>query len=290
MSQLKYPLCFHPTTVVIVNGDKFLLDKLCSTVDSQHTIVKPFTDPSEALDYVNSMSFAPFNRRCTHALEEDVRNRHSMGVNLRLIQDEVYESNRFSQLTGVMCDYQMPGMNGFDFCEQVKNDYVSRMFLTKQRDARLITDAFNRGLIKKYVHIESETLAADLNSTLHEIQMKYFLHFSNLLFNTTITRGSECQTIFTEPGYIALLKNIIDDYNINEYYLMAVNGSYLLKNTKGGIFQLSIYDSQVEDASLLEGEHGTYYYNFTDIGKENLKKDPVFLEQFYKKHPKESVY
>jgi hypothetical protein len=181
-------------------------------------------------------------------------------------------------------------MNGFDFCEQVKNDYVNRMFLTKQRDARLITDAFNRGLITKYVYTESETLKTDLNDTLHEIQMKYFLLFSNLLFTTAITCSSECQSIFTEPAYIALLKNIIESHTINEYYLTATNGSYLFKNTNGEIFQLNIYDSQINDAELLEGEHGTYYYSFTDIGKESLQKEPVFLEQFYQKHPQKSVY
>lgn len=291
MSQLKFPLCFHPTTVVVVNGDRYFLDEICAKINSNKTIVKPFVNPIVALDYINSLFFAPFSHRCTHELEDDVRNRHSMGINLKLIQNEIYEANRFSQISGVIVDYNMAGMNGLDFCENVHNNHISKILLTRTMDAHLITDAFNRGLINKFVHGDnSSDFKQSLNDTLVEIQYRYFLRYSNMLYNAAISRFSEYQTIFMDPAYIKLFQELLEKYRITEYYLTEACGSYLMCNASEECYLLKIHLNQDPNARILKSENGTYYYSFTSIEQNDFEKKPIFLEQFYSKHPREKVY
>ncbi len=290
MSQLTYPFCYHPTTIVVVCTQKPMLHKLCEAIDKEKFIVKLFSDPVQALQYLNTMRFASFDNRCTHTLEEKVTLKKTMGFDFSKVHEELFESSRFSQLTCTVADYHLKGMHCFDFFNDILNRYINRIFITEKMDARLITDAFNRGLIEKYVHFNSDNFKSEINESLQELTLKYFMTFSKPIFNTILTRLSQCETVFTEPSYVSLLKDTMEKYLIKEYYLKDSKGSYLLLSKSGKWLSINIENTPTPGFEKMPECSNDYFYQLADFDIEQLPKNPVLLEQFYQKHPPESVY
>ena len=53
----------------------------------------------------------------------------------------------------VICDYGLPGMNGIDLLEKIKNKYpnIIAVLLTGTADANIAIDALNRSILKKFL-------------------------------------------------------------------------------------------------------------------------------------------
>lgn len=85
-----------------------------------------------------------------------------------ILTDEAYEyglreamkwlrdDSRSAQVETVFCDYQMPGMNGVELLDSIKESRLRRVLLTGQAGKSEAVDAFNRHAIDAYVEKGAE--------------------------------------------------------------------------------------------------------------------------------------
>lgn len=58
---------------------------------------------------------------------------------------------QYERCNVLVLDYQMPGMNGMEFLQQVTQLPAQRILLTGQADEKIACDMFNEGLIQQFV-------------------------------------------------------------------------------------------------------------------------------------------
>lgn len=61
------------------------------------------------------------------------------------------KKSRYAELSVVVCDYAMPGLNGIEVLEKVDDPGVVRILLTGVADEQIALDAFNDGIIDRFV-------------------------------------------------------------------------------------------------------------------------------------------
>ncbi len=61
------------------------------------------------------------------------------------------KKNRYAELSVVVCDYAMPGLNGIEVLEKVDDWSVVKILLTGVADEQIALDAFNDGIIDRFV-------------------------------------------------------------------------------------------------------------------------------------------
>ena len=125
-------LCYHPTTTVLVDDNQDFIQtikyKLKKDLRCQF-----YTDPVKALRFFKEeYQPKPFTQRCFVEPAEEQIDHLFFNVDLRQIHKEVYVAERFAEISVVVIDYTMPGMNGLELSRQLKaiNPTIRILLLT----------------------------------------------------------------------------------------------------------------------------------------------------------------
>lgn len=151
---LHLPLFYYPTTWVIVDDDKIFL-KCMELVLKKHNFVKTFQSPNEALDFIKDHRAQDINENILKSITED-RNYGStqhIPVNFDITElvNLTSNINRYDELSGLVIDYHMPEMNGFEFANASQNILVNKIMLTGTVDDEAVITGFNNNLIQKFI-------------------------------------------------------------------------------------------------------------------------------------------
>ena len=234
--------CYFPTTVVLVDDDEQFLKGLGLKLP-EGLSYKPYSDGKEAIHYLNKEYRPdPFTRRFEIADDESLSDHLAIDVDMRLIRNEIYRANRFSEISVLVVDYAMPGLNGVDFCRQLNNPYVQTMMLTGEADQNLAVKAFNEGIINKFIIKSDQDLVQTVKGIISELQEQYF----NKLSSNILDRLFELDMIrnLYDPTFINYFKTICEKNNIIEYYLTDSDGGFLLLDENAKPSWLAVKDSQ----------------------------------------------
>lgn len=155
MHSFSIPTCYFPSTVLFVDDNRDFLLNFVLQLD-EGLAYRIFDNPRHALDYIH-------NKHCEldlisqHCIPEvqPAKNRryqqHGNRLDLSAIHAEVYNPYRFSEISVVVVDYAMPGIDGLEFCRMIENTNVKKILLTGQADEKLAIQAFNEGVIHRYI-------------------------------------------------------------------------------------------------------------------------------------------
>ncbi|NJN53057.1 MAG: response regulator [Gammaproteobacteria bacterium] len=105
---------------------------------------------------------------------------------LSLIEDEVKITDRFKRTSVVIVDYDMPQMNGLEFCRDIADRSVKKVMLTGAADEKIAVQAFNSGLIDRYISKNSTATLDMVVAFAHDLQRAYFFDQQRIL-QTTIS-------------------------------------------------------------------------------------------------------
>jgi len=132
----------------------------------------------------------------------------------------------------------MPGLNGIQVAEKIKNPLVQKILLTGEADEKIAVDAFNRGVIDKYIKKSS----MEFIDMLQESIFKHSFHFFSTLSKEWvqyILRDNENNELFKKKDFQEFLLSVFGKNNISEYYMVDPNTIFLtIKNdgSSGSIF------------------------------------------------------
>jgi CheY-like chemotaxis protein len=216
-------LYYFPTTTVLIDDNQAFLHSVSINLDAS-IHCRTFNDPEIALAHLKTHSEAPSfaSQFLSTPSDEDIES------NFAMIHQEAFNKNRFHLTTSIVVDYAMPRMNGIDFCREIKNLPLKKIMLTGEADEALAVDAFNDGIIDKFIRKGSRDTSAKLNLAIKEAQKDYFRHLSHSIVGYT----KSCD-LLNDETFAAFFENICEQNNISEYYAIDDGNSFLLIDSLG---------------------------------------------------------
>lgn len=249
--------CFFPTTVVLIDDSKSFLDTLVETFCFNNTIFKKFSNPIDAIEFINST--ANTNKLDVSDIisigEESTSDWQSLMVSVNRLHREIYNPERFSRISTVIADYAMPAMNGVDLCSHIKDKSIQKILLTGVADERIAINAFNEGCINQFIKKGANNFEDDVQACINRCVCQYFnLYTEDLSKHLSANDRAHLK----DPIFANFFFNTCLNKTFVEYYMLDNFGSYMFLNQKGQASLLSVlteYEIQrIIDVGVESGE------------------------------------
>lgn len=288
--QCVLPICYFPSTVLFVDDSKdFLVNFSLQLHDN--LIYKLFDSPYEALEAIHLAEQNKFNERTNTASSIKKLNLPlPTAPEFEAFHAELFNTGRFKEISVVIVDYAMPGLNGIQLCERIKNNQVKKVLLTGKAEESILIKAKHEMLIDHYFFKSEANLHERLTQYIQQLQYNYFLDTSDMIISLLDIKS--VNNIYDQQ-FAIFFQELCQNYNIREYYLLDEYGSFLLVDEDANYHCLAIRDEQVfladqaelaridQNISKLSCEQ-TYYYCFLeDLQKKTSSTSEILSYQKY---------
>lgn len=238
---MSLPIYQHPSLTVLIDDSDNFLRSLSFQLDPA-LASKAFHDTSSALAWLHqqgggcgepaegalSASYDTYPRetdQCSVALDLDQIHRIS------------FQAQRFMTPSVLVVDYSMPQMNGVELCEAVRHLPCKKILFTGAADEKVAVDAFNRGLIDRYIKKSDEHALDRLECEIHALQREYFSARSEPLRDLLALHS---YSFVGDPAIAALVRDLVAEHGIVEHYLFPNPAGLLMYDTEGRAMLLAV--------------------------------------------------
>ena len=229
-------LCYYPTTIAVVDDSRSFLAMLSKMVPRQQ-LCRMYSNPHIALQRINSVS--KYGRQLEDILKnlpiDDIDGLETkskvnvlIDIDFQRLYQEIYDAKRFSRISVVLVDYSMPGMNGIEFCRNLKDKTIKKIMITSLADYRLAVQAFNEKVIDSFILKNTPNLFAEINSSIKAAQNDYFKDIYGI--GGILGFVFRSQLPFDDCDYREFLTLISKKIDFVEYYVLDKAGSILFLN------------------------------------------------------------
>lgn len=224
---------YFPTTIVFVDDNSKFLKRLKLDLDIHQSIPLFHNTPFEALEFLQAHEPSYFTDRCLLKPRDFHHEQRNFLVDISKIHEEVYRRERFCEVSVLVVDYAMPGMTGIELIEKVELPFLKKILLTGEADEKIAVNAFNSGMIHRFIRKDQEDFKTILNDAIRVLQEEYFQDLSEMLVNTITKVPGEPPSCLDDPVFIAFFAKLRKQYGISEYYLTEPSGSFLCIDESG---------------------------------------------------------
>ncbi|NKB46161.1 MAG: response regulator [Legionellales bacterium] len=236
MPKFSIPTCYFPSTILFVDDSReFLINFTLQLADN--VSYRTYDSPFEALEALQELDHRAneLMGRCVSEYHETTSSpltNQTVNLDLSAIHSEVYNPNRFSEVSVVVVDYSMPGMHGIEFCEQIKNEQVQKILLTGQADEKLAVDAFNEGVIQRYIQKSHPNILQHVLDNIAMLQAHYFQNMSEIATQMLAVSAPVC---LQDAAFADAFRAYRVKHHVVEFYLLESSGSFLMLTEQGEI-------------------------------------------------------
>jgi CheY-like chemotaxis protein len=236
----------HPTTIVLIDDNEAFLRSL--TLEMPATMAcHGFTSPEAALEFLNApIDLAPLVDRC-FTLDRSRAGRALINLDLGVIEQEINYLQRFRRVSVVLVDYAMPAVNGLQFCERMHDRYARRALLTGVADEKLAVEAFNAGLIHRFIPKHKATAVDAVIAFIAELEREYFTHYLSRL---TTALAIDPPAFLVDPAIAVLMQRLIQQERIVEYYMVDEPPGFLMLRSNGSVIRMLLLDDEAHRAQI----------------------------------------
>ncbi len=229
---------YHPTTIVLVDDNQMFIDSLDLDMNENYGYVT-FTQPRAALTYLNQPpKLAPLVDRC-FSLDYKNINGPTIHLDLSVLEQEVTQIERFRRNAVLIVDYAMPLMDGLELCANLTDPYLMKAMLTGVADEKVAVQAFNAGLIHRFVPKHNLTAVEDISRFVIELQQAYFnQHTARLRTNLAI----DPPAFLTDQAVADFVHQLMRREHLVEYYLVSEPDGLLFLDSAGTMLRLVVLD------------------------------------------------
>ena len=235
---------YFPTTVTFVDDSATFLSNLCLQLDPQLAF-RLFSSPGEALEYVNSRprpgpSDEPLFARFRDRTDEDVAHQ-VIALSVNTVRKQVHNAQRFLATSVVVVDYDMPGMNGLEFCRRMTDPAVRKIMLTGKADEHIAVQSFNEGIIHRFIRKQDASAVATLNRTVRDLQNAYF---DNVCQSILDTLADSEYAFLRDEALAARVAELSSSLGIVEHYLSYCPSGLLMLDSAGSAYLLIVHTNE----------------------------------------------
>lgn len=159
MTANRIPLLYFLPTVIMIDDNKSFLENFGMELNYDG-LLKTYTDPLEAAERLITCDNMFKNWEeyiCVIDNNETDSDLEMRAVNYDTILKTASDPNRFHEPAIVIVDYSMPEINGIDFCKKIAKYPCKKIMLTGEADYEIAVNAFNEGLIDKFILKDVDT-------------------------------------------------------------------------------------------------------------------------------------
>jgi CheY-like chemotaxis protein len=237
MSKQAIPSFYFPTTVLMIDDNVEFLKSIAIGLPAEAATYNFFSDPQRALELINEKYQGnEVADGLVNLIDEQEFEHRTLDVNVRDIYRIMYNRARFQQISTVVVDYHMPGMDGIEFCKSIKNPNIQKILLTSIVDESKAIEVLNDGLIHTFIRKQSPNVMQLISQALLQAQQRYFLNLSHII--QQVIRKSPEESALSDPSFIELFHKIARKFNAVEYYLTEFLGSFVFLDANGNHFGL----------------------------------------------------
>jgi CheY-like chemotaxis protein len=228
---------YFPTTVILVDNNEDFLINFSLQLDP-NLAYRLFTSPADALAYINEPNQAqPLYERW---FSEQGGQASSITLDLSMIVGELYSEQRFSEVSVVVVDYDMPHVNGLELCRRIESPHIKKILFTGKADEKTAVRAFNEGTIDRFLAKNEPSLAQSLEVYIEELQTAYFRDASE-----TAVRGLEARgpAFLRDPELAYFFSAVRREHRLVEYYLTLNPPGFVCLSADGRPYLLLLRDA-----------------------------------------------
>lgn len=232
MTQQAIPSFFFPTTVLMVDDNIEFLKSIAIGLPADGVTYHFYSDPRAALASINERSrSSEMANSLVNLLDEEEYEHRTIDINVRDIYRIMYNRSRFEQISTVVVDYHMPGIDGIELCRSIKNPNIQKILLTSIVDESKAIECLNEGIIDTFIRKQSPNIMTQLAQALAQAQNRYFLNRSRIV--QQVISCSPEDSAMLDPAFIKLFHKVAREFKAVEYYLTEFLGSYIFLDANG---------------------------------------------------------
>ena len=216
--RITIPLLYHPTAILLVDDNPRFLSTFRLQIQTR-TPLHTFDSALNALESLEALA--------------DV-NHLEPGEALRRLADP----KRFELCSTLIVDHDMPEMTGLEMCRRLANRPINRILLTGKVDESHAVEAFNEGLIHRFVRKSDPDVGSRINAYLGELNRDYFRRLST---PNTLPGEQEALGLFYTEGLNRVMNRLYGELRLVEHYYVAQPPALLLLDDKGKAWFLVLF-------------------------------------------------
>ncbi|MFD2366464.1 response regulator [Pseudoduganella sp. GCM10020061] len=228
---MSLPVYQHPGLTVLVDDSDSFLRSLSFQLDPT-LASEAFHDTRAALAWLRGHSPAR-ERIGAVASGPDGASRWQEGSgapDIERLHATCYDGDRFATPTVLVVDYSMPQMNGLDFCKEIASLPCKKILFTGAADEKIAVEAFNRGLIDRFIKKSDDDALERLEQDIQELQRDYFVQQSAPLRELLALNG---YGFISDRVFADLVRDISGPLGIVEHYLFPNPAGLLMFDAAG---------------------------------------------------------
>lgn len=270
------PMFYFPSTLVWLDDDPLFIQASLPALEKPHYPLKVFNHPHDCLvffeHYSPPLSKMPFLRGSTHDEYYETLQHSPVDFNVLSIGNLAEYDKRHHEVSVLIIDFNMPDMNGLEVLQQLRHCPMKKILLTGETDYHNAVNAFNEGIIDRFVQKNSPTLFADLKQYVCLLNRQYFDELTQPLLAHLET---ERKIPLSDPIWIDFFQAWCRTNAIREYYLIDKTGSFLCINQQDEAFYFILHTENTLDAFVKTYEEDEELKSFVDSVKMR-EKIPFF--------------
>lgn len=230
-------LCYYPTAVAFIDDSTSFLAAVELAMSSRFTCIT-FNDPIRALNHSNNLNKVNWNAFTGNDYSYASDSEQFIKNTLNLSINKISDSGRYEEISVVVVDYDMPEMNGIEFCKNLKNPNIKKILLTGQAGSDDAIKAFNSNIINYYIKKSDDDLFETLSRAIQEMQNRYFIDISSYIKIRAIDNK---KSLFNDAKLSEYFSNIVKTHDIVEYYFLTNPPRYKLTARDGKTSLFLVY-------------------------------------------------
>lgn len=247
---------FHPTSILALDDDPLFLESLvfqfCDDVSCQ-----TFSRTDAALEHlINQAGQHPCYSRMydlvalpSAGLRAAMRNPSDalLCADVSGLRSIIDDPGRHLRVSVAIVDYDMPEMDGLEFCRAIRDLPVKKILLSGKAGLEVAVDAFNNGLIDYFLQKQDQNATQALRSAIQRLQRLYFDDVSRPISNALELCGT---TWFSDPAARDLIQSTVDHLGMTEYCLSTTPPGVVMRDDAGNETFMLISDRSELDAQI----------------------------------------
>lgn len=237
----------YPSNIVWIDDDNLFLKTIKRTFNKYY-LVQVFNDPIIALNllekHIPFLSIQKFLRACKEHESYDNSINMPVDINTNDLSNIFLEDDRKNEISLIIVDYKMPGINGVELCRHLKKFPMKKILLTGEADNQEAVKAFNEGIIDRYVRKDSPELMNILREYMDILIEQYFHECTMPLLSHL---EAENPLPISDPVFIDYFKFFCKKNEILEYYVINKKGDLRLVSKENKISFLVIHTDSTLD-------------------------------------------
>ena len=233
---------YHPSTVLLIDDNQRFLENFSLQLDQDLAVLFDHS-ARRGLQLLENNSGRPsLDQRCFSWQQGQKPNGDFLfRLDIALIEKEISNADRFGEVSVVIVDYDMPEMSGLDFCKQISGQRIKKILLTGVGDEKIAVQAFNEGIIDRFLLKSDPEIENRNNQTIYELQQQYVNEVSRLVQGGLALKSPE---FLIDPEFSDHFFMLMKEHNIVEYYYVEDPEGFLLVSDEGDLKRLLVYSEE----------------------------------------------